>query len=74
MKIAGLVSGILLMILAGVGIVITLLLPALTHNRVKFSEAIIFFIPALLVFFLGFLITVIAAIFVLRARKPAAQI
>lgn len=74
MKIAGLVIGILLMILAGVGMIITLLLPALTHNRVKFSESLIFFIPALLVLFVGFLITIITAILFLRARKPAAQI
>lgn len=71
MKMASLVIGILLMVLAGIGGIACLMLPSLTNNRVKFDEAILGFIPAVLVFLFGLLVTVIAAIFVLKARKTA---
>lgn len=69
MRIASLVVGILLMILAGIGGIVCLLLPSMTNNRVKFDEALLGFIPAVLIFFAGILITVVAAIFVIKARK-----
>jgi len=69
MKIAGLIIGILLMILAGIGAVVCLLLPSLTNNRVNFQEALLGLIPAVLVFLFAFVLTVISAIFVIKARK-----
>ncbi len=69
MRMASLIIGILLMVLAGIGGIVCLLLPSLTNNRVKFDEALLGFIPAVLVFVLGFLITLVAAIFVIKARK-----
>lgn len=71
MKTAGLVIGILLMILSGIGFVVCLALPAMTDNRVSFDEAILGLIPAAIVFFLAFLLTVVSAIFVFKARKAA---
>jgi uncharacterized membrane protein len=69
MKTASLIIGILLMILAGVAFVICLALPAMTSNRVSFEESMLGVIPSAIVFFLAFVVTVISAIFVFRARK-----
>ena len=69
MKIAGLIIGILLMVLAGIGGIVCLLLPSMTNNRVSFDEAMLGLIPAVIVLFLGFIITIVAAIFIIRARK-----
>lgn len=69
MKKAGLVIGILLTILAGIGGVICLLLPSLTNNRIKLEEALLGLIPAVIVFIFGFLIAVISAVLILKARK-----
>jgi uncharacterized membrane protein len=69
MKTAGLVIGILLMILAGIGFVVCLALPAMTSNRVSFEESVLGLIPSAIVFFLAFVLTVISAIFVFRGRK-----
>lgn len=69
MKKVGLVIGILLMILAGIGGVICLALPSLTNNRVNFGEAILGFIPAVIVFIFGFIIAVVSAIFVFKSNK-----
>jgi len=41
MKIASLIIGILLMILAGIGFVVCLALPAMTSNRVSFEESML---------------------------------
>jgi len=71
MRIASLIVGILLMVLAGIGAIVCLLLPSMTNNRVNFEESLLGLIPAVIVFFLGFLLTVVAAIFVLKARKAA---
>jgi uncharacterized membrane protein len=69
MKIAGLVIGILLMILAGIGFVVCLALPAMTDNRVSFEESMLGLIPSAIVFFLAFLLTIISAIFVFKSKK-----
>ncbi len=71
MRIASLIVVILLMVLAGIGAIVCLLLPSMTNNRVNFEEALLGLIPAVIVFFLGLLLTVVAAIFVLKARKTA---
>jgi hypothetical protein len=73
MKIAGLVIGILLMILAGIAFLVCLILPSMTNNRVNFEEALLGLIPAALIFFLALVMTIISAIFVLKAKKNAAQ-
>lgn len=73
MKIASLVIGILLMILAGVGAIVCLLLPSLTNNRVSFDEAMLGLIPAVVLLFVGFVVTVIAIVFVIKARKSATR-
>ena len=72
MKIAVLIIGILMMILAVIGGIVCFLLPSMTNNRISFDEALLGLIPAVLVFFLGFAITVVTGIFILKARKKAA--
>lgn len=69
MKKAGLVIGILLMILAGIGGIGCLLLPSMTNNRVSFDEALLGLIPAALVFFLGLVVALVSAFLVIKARK-----
>lgn len=72
MKIASLIIGILLMILAGIAFVVFLLLPSMTNNRVNFEEALLGLIPAAIVFFLALVLTIVSAIFVFKAKKNAA--
>lgn len=72
MKLASLIVGILLMVLAGITFVVCLLLPAMTDNRVSFDESMLGLIPAAIVFFLALVLTVVSAIFVLKAKKTAA--
>lgn len=72
MKLAGLIIGILLIVLAGIGCIVCLLLPSLTNNRVSFDEAALGLIPAVLVLLLGFLVTIVSAIFYFKSRKKAA--
>jgi len=71
MKMAGLIIGILLIILAGIGAVVCLLLPSMTNNRVNFEEAMLGLIPAVIILLFGFLLTIVSAIFVIKARKAA---
>lgn len=71
-KIASLVVGILLMILAGIGAVVSLLLPSLTDNHVSFDEAIFVLIPSIVIFFIALLLTIVSAILLLRKKKTAA--
>jgi len=72
MKIAALVIGIVLMILAGITFVVCLALPAMTDNRVSTQESMLGLIPSAIVFFLAFVLTVISAIFVFRGKKKSA--
>lgn len=69
MKIASVVIGILLMVLAGIGGIVCLMLPSLTNNRVSFDEAMLGLIPAILVFLFGLLVAGIGGVLVLKARK-----
>ena len=71
MKIASLVIGILLIILAVVGGIVCLLLPSMTNNRISFDEAILGLIPAIVVAFIGLLLTIVSAIFIMKAKKTA---
>ncbi len=67
----GLKVGISLLILGVIGGGICLLLPSLTNNRVRFSEAAFGLIPAGVFFLLGFVFTILSVIFSIRARKVA---
>lgn len=71
MKLASLIVGILLMVLAGIAFIVCLLLPAMTNNRVSFDESVLGLIPAAIVFFLAFVLTVVSAIFFFKAKKTA---
>lgn len=69
MKLASLIIGIVLMVLSGVALVVCLLLPAMTSNRVSFEESMLGLIPSVVVFLLAFVLTAVSAIFFFRARK-----
>ena len=71
MKMAGLIIGILLIILAGIGAIVCLLLPSITNDRVSFEEAMLGLIPAVIILLFGFLLAIVSAIFVIKARKVA---
>lgn len=73
MKIAGLVIGIGLMVISGIVFVVCLALPSITSNKVNFEESLVGLIPSLFFLFIGFVITAIAAIFVLKGKKTATQ-
>ena len=72
MKRAGLIIGIILMVLAGITFIVCLALPSMTNNRVDFGEALLGLIPAAIVFFLAFVLTVVSAIFFFKGRRTAA--
>ena len=69
MRIASLIIGILLMFLAGITFIVCLLLPALTNNHVSRNESMMGIIPAVIVFLLALVVTVVSAVFVIKARK-----
>jgi uncharacterized membrane protein len=71
MKVASLIVGILLMVLAGITFVVCLLLPAMTDNRVSFEESMLGLIPAAIVFFLALVLSVVSAIFFFKGKKTA---
>jgi hypothetical protein len=71
MKIAGLVIGIVLMILSGIGIVICLLAPSMTNGRASFEESMLVAIPLGVLFLMALAATVASAIMVFKARKSA---
>ena len=64
--------GILGMVLSGIGLVISIMLPTLTDNHVSSDEALIGIIPAAILLFLSFVIAVVGLILVLTTKKPAA--
>jgi uncharacterized membrane protein YphA (DoxX/SURF4 family) len=72
-KIAGLVIGILLLIVSGIGFIVCLALPAITENRVSFEESMFGLIPAALVFFFALVLTIVFAIFLLKGRGAKAK-
>ena len=73
MKITGLIIGIVLMILSGFGIIGCLLAPSLTNGRASFEESMLVAIPLALLFLVALVLTIVAAIFVLKAKKNAAR-
>ncbi|MDQ2856703.1 MAG: hypothetical protein M3R68_10270 [Acidobacteriota bacterium] len=72
MKTAGLIIGIVLMILSGITFVVCLALPTMTDGRVSSQESMLGLIPAAIFFFLAFVLTVISAIFVFKGKKKSA--
>lgn len=73
MKIAGLLAGIGLTLLSGIALVIFLMLPSLTNNRVNIKEAMVGIIPSLLFGFVGLVITAIAAFAMLKGKGTTNQ-
>lgn len=73
MKIAGLLIGIGLTLLSGIALVIFLMLPSMTNNRVNMKEAMVGIIPSLLFGFIGLVITAIAAFVMLKGKKTTDQ-
>ena len=69
MKIASLIVGIVLMVLSGIAFIVCLLLPAMTNNHVSRSESMLGLIPAVIVFLLASVLTVVSMILVLKANK-----
>ncbi len=72
MKIVGLMIGIVFMVLSGLGILICLILPGM-NSHVSFQESMMVAIPLAGLFFVALVGTIISAVFVLKARKNAAQ-
>lgn len=70
MKTAGLITGIILMLLSGIGFVICLILPGVSRN-VSVQESMLVAIPLAVLCFLSFILTVISAIFVIKARNKS---
>jgi hypothetical protein len=73
MKIAGLVIGILLMVVSGIAFVVCLMLPAITSNKVNFEESLVGLIPAAFFCFVGLVVTVVSGILVLKGKKAAQE-
>lgn len=71
MKIAGLIIGILLMLLSFAVFVICLMLPSMTNNRVNREESLVGLIPSVIVGFLALVITVISAVSIMKNKKTA---
>lgn len=68
MKTAGLIVGIVLMVLSGIGFIICLILPGM-NSHVSIQESMMVAIPLAILCFLSFVLTVVSAIFVIKARK-----
>jgi hypothetical protein len=74
MKIAGLISGILLTVLSVIALAIFLVLPSMTNNRVNMKEAMVGILPALFFIFIGLVITTISAFILLKGKKESGGI
>ena len=71
MKTTGLIVGIGLMILSGIGILICLVLVSTTNGRVNLEESMLVAIPLAVLFLAAMALTIVSAIFVIKARNPA---
>jgi len=69
MKIAGLIVGIGLTLLSGITLIIFLMLPSMTNNRVNMKEAMVGILPSLFFGFIGLVITAVAAFVMLKGKK-----
>ena len=68
-----LILGILGMLLGGVVLIISVLLPTLTDGRTSMDEALLGIIPGALVLFLSFIPTVAGVIVLIVKRKGTKQ-
>lgn len=73
MKIAGLLAGIGLTLLSGIALVIFLMLPSMTNNRVNMKEAMVGIIPSLFFGFIGVAVTAISAILLLKRKNQQGE-
>ncbi len=64
-----LVLGILGVLIGGLALIVSLLLPSLTNGRTSWEEALLGIIPAAIVLFFSFIIAVVGLILVLKNRK-----
>jgi Co/Zn/Cd efflux system component len=71
MKIAGLICGIGLTLLSGITLVVCLMLPSMTHNRVNMKEAMVGILPALFFGVIGLIITAVSAFILLKSKKQS---
>lgn len=71
MKIASLIVGILLMVLAGIAFIVCLLLPKMTNDRVNITEIMLGLILAVILFFLPLAMTMVSAIVFFKGKKTA---
>jgi hypothetical protein len=73
MKIAGLLIGIGLTVLSAIALVIFLMLPSMTNNRVNMKDAMVGILPSIFFGFIGLVITVISAFVMLKGKKTTDQ-
>jgi hypothetical protein len=66
-----LVLGVLGLLLGGLVMIISLLLPTLTDGRTSWDEAMLGIIPGAIVLFLSFFVALIGLVVVLMKRKKA---
>lgn len=66
-----LVLGILGVLLGGLVLIVSLLLPVITDGRTSWEEALLGIIPGAIVLFFSFILAVIGLILVLKNRKKA---
>lgn len=66
-----LVLGILGILLGGLVLIVSLLLPVITDGRTSWEEALLGIIPGAVVLFFSFIIAVVGLILVLKNRKKA---
>lgn len=66
-----LVLGILGVLLGGLVLIVSLLLPVLTDGRTDWEEALLGIIPGAIILFFSFILAVIGLILVLKNRKKA---
>lgn len=63
--------GILGVLLGGLVLIVSLLLPALTNGRTDWDEAIFGIIPGAVVLFFSLIIAIVGLVLVLKNRKKA---
>ncbi len=66
-----LVLGVLGVLLGGLVLIVSLLLPVLTDGRTSWEEALLGIIPGAVMLFFSFIIAVVGLVLVLKNRKKA---
>lgn len=73
MKLTGLIVGLVLMLLSFIVLVVCLMLPSMTHNRVNFGEALVGIVPSIVIGFIAFVVTVVSAVSLIKTKKSSNQ-